>query len=136
MMAWVCRVCGFILLGLGLWGLFTGSESFLVFEVNPVQHILQVALGAAALWASWSDERAARNFSLGSAAAYGGAALLGFLDVPAVVDFLSLKRADHWLHLLIGGAFLVAVVLSRTALAAGHTGRTDPAAPAHGPPGV
>lgn len=135
MMALVCRLCGIVLLGLGLWG-FTARESFLVFEVNPVHHILQVALGAAALWASWSDERAARNFAIGSAGAYGCVAMLGFLDVPAVVDFLSLKRADHWLHLLIGGTFLAAVVLSRTALAAGRNGRMDNASPAHGAPGM
>ncbi|NLU19335.1 MAG: DUF4383 domain-containing protein [Phycisphaerae bacterium] len=135
MTALVCRLCGFILLGLGLWG-FAARGSFWVFEVNPVQHILQVALGSAALWASWSDQRVARKFCIGSAAAYGFVALLGFLNVPAVVDFLSLNRADHWLHLLIGGTFLAAVALSRTALATGHTGRTDRATPAHGSPGM
>ncbi len=118
MMAWVCRVAGFILLGLGLWG-FVAKDSFLVFEVNPVHHIAQVVLGAAALWASWSDEKTARTFCMGSAAAYGVAALLGFLDVPAVVDLLDLNRADNWLHLLIGGAFLGAVFLSRTLAADG-----------------
>jgi hypothetical protein len=122
MTLWVCRAVGAFLFALGLWG-FTASGSFLVFDVNPVHHIVQVVAGAAALWAGWSDEKTARAFSFSSAAAFGCVGLLGFMNVPAVVDMLGLNRADHWLHLLIGGTFLATVVRSRTALAADHAGR-------------
>ncbi len=113
MTAKVCRAVGLVLLGLGIWG-FTADRSFLLFEVNPVHHIVQVVVGAAALWAGCSGERAARRWSLGAACICGFVAVLGFMDVPSVVDLLNLTRADHWLHLLMGGASLAAVLASRS----------------------
>ena len=98
---------------------FTARESFLAFQVNPVHHIAQVVIGAAALWASTAEARTRLSFGVGAAVTFCFIALLGFMDLPALVDLLDLSRADHWLHLLIGGAFLAAALRSRAALAMG-----------------
>lgn len=119
MAAWVCRSIGLVLLGLGIWG-FTAQGPYLFFDANPVHHIVQVVAGAAALWAGWSEERAAHSFAMGSALLFGAVALMGFMDVAGLVDLLSLNRADHWLHLLIGGASLAGAMVSGSRLSPGR----------------
>jgi hypothetical protein len=99
---------GVVLLGLGLWGMFTGGDphEISIFEVNALHNVLHIVTGAFAIIAGLSGGRAPAILCLVLGAIYGLASVLGFFGVAPLVNALTLNAADNWFHLAIGGACL------------------------------
>jgi hypothetical protein len=93
-------VLGLGLLGIGLWGAYSGGydHTLLVFGVNATHNVVHLVSGALALVAALSGARYAKFYCLGFGVAYGATAVAGYAGVTPVVDALHLNAADNALH--------------------------------------
>lgn len=95
-----CVLLGTALLGVGLWGLFTGGHDhkLLVFGVNAALNMVHLGAGALALLAALAGGRAVKLGCLALGVLFVTVAVAVFADVRPVVGALNLNRADGLLH--------------------------------------
>jgi hypothetical protein len=107
-------------LGFGETGFFpfapVQGEHILMFTFNPLQDLIHVIIGGAALWALGWGRRAAAGLAAGGAALF---ALMGALRLAGFgpTRWLGMDPFTAWSHVVVGGVALVglglASVLSR-----------------------
>jgi hypothetical protein len=112
--ATVSKIMGVVFLLVGILGFFSGHE-LMGFGVNAAHNIVHLASGALALWAGFNGEKYARMYCLGFGAVYGLVTILGFLNVPFVIELLNINQADNFLHLAITAVLIFAGLSSKTA---------------------
>jgi len=96
------KILGVVLVLVGLFGFFTG-DMLLWFGVNPVHNVVHVLTGLILLWAGFGTGGVhAKMTNIVFGIVYLLVAIVGFVNVAALVDLLALNAADNWLHLLIG----------------------------------
>jgi Domain of unknown function (DUF4383) len=106
----VCRVLGVVFILLGAWGLISGDQ-ILMFHVNPLHDFVYLTTGVLALWAAYKGGQEPRRFSLIFGVVYGLLAVVGFMNVEPVVEWLNLNRPDNWLHLVFAAIFFAGVFI-------------------------
>jgi hypothetical protein len=108
---------GIVLLGVGLWGTFTGghAHTLMVFGINGSHNLVHVVSGALAIGVSLGSGAYARAYCVAFGAVYGLVAIAGFANVTPVALMLNLNAADNVLHLGIAAACLLAAIQSRPA---------------------
>jgi hypothetical protein len=91
---------GFALLGIGLWGLYTGghAHNLLVFGVNATHNLVHMVSGALALVAAFSGARYAKFYCVAFGVVYAAVAVAGYASVTPVVAALNLNPAGNALH--------------------------------------
>ncbi|MBI1972464.1 DUF4383 domain-containing protein [Candidatus Woesearchaeota archaeon] len=93
---------GAILLVVGLLGFVTG-DMVLWFSVNGTHTWIHLLSGIIGLFAGLSAKGAyAGTYNKTFGVIYLVIAVLGFLSIGGIVDWLALNAADNWLHLVIG----------------------------------
>lgn len=110
-----CRVMGLVLLILGVLGF--ANPGLMGMHLTPVHNVIHLVTGGAALYLAAQGSRSSlRTFCLAFGAMYLSLAVLGFIapDVASAMmghDAHMNARAlapDNLVHVLLGGAFLVA----------------------------
>lgn len=113
-------VLGVLLLVMGLWGIVTGghAHNLMFFGVNATHNLVHLLSGALAIGASLGGERYAKLYCLAFGTVYGLVAILGFVNVGAVVTLLNLNMADNLLHLAIAAVCLIVGAQSKAGTSA------------------
>ena len=99
-------ILGAVLLIVGIAGYVTGGADFFGFGLTPTHNLVHVLSGIVGLAAGFGGLKYARWYCLGFGAIYGLVTILGFLNVPRVIDLLNLNMADNILHLIIAASAL------------------------------
>lgn len=89
----------------------TGSKLLGIFGVTLLHNVVHLAVGAAFLVGSSSDDNAKKT-SLAIGAVYLLVAVIGFLGIDAINNLLAINLADNLLHLATG-ALALAVGLGK-----------------------
>jgi hypothetical protein len=99
----LATVLGAFLLLIGLWGMALGGDNHhvLIFGVNAGHNVVHLLSGALGLATALIGERAAMFFCLAFGSFYGLVSVLGFFQIPFVVQMLHLNMPDNFLHLAI-----------------------------------
>lgn len=136
------KVMGYLFLAVGFLGFILPGLFFA--HLSPLHNLIHLSSGVLALWAaSKLSTKDARVFSFIFGGLYGLLGVIGFIvgqpDLPSVPHMdidnnlwrvitgsLEFGTADHIIHLLIGGAFIVAGVLAGRPARARITARTVP----------
>ena len=108
---------GIVLLGVGLWGTFTGGHdhNLIIFGINGSHNLVHVISGALAIGVSLGSGAYAKAYCVAFGAIYGLVAIAGFANISAVVQMLNLNAADNLLHLGIGAVCLLVGLQSKPA---------------------
>ena len=110
MASWCATWLGVGLIGIGIWGLFTGAHDHELYRisVNGVLNMIHLSTGALALVAALAGNRMAKFACLALAVIYGTLAGAGFTNVTAVTHPLHMNAANHMLY---AGIALVALMV-------------------------
>ena len=101
------KVLGGVLLLVGILGLFVGSGTLILFNVNHPHNAVHIVSGILGLLAGFAAEGAwAKTFNRVFGVVYALVAIVGFAGVSSVVTLLNLNLADNILHTVIAIASL------------------------------
>jgi hypothetical protein len=116
MASWFSTWLGLGLLGLGLWGFFTGTQDHkvMMFGVNGVLSMVHLLSGALALVGALAGNRTAKLLCLALGVIFGTLACADLLRVTMVSGQLNLNGPDNILHGVIALVCLFVGVASRS----------------------
>jgi uncharacterized protein DUF4383 len=116
MASWFSTLLGLGLMGVGLWGFFTGPQNHKLaqFGVNGELSLVHLLTGAVSLAAALAGNRAAKLTCLALGLAYGALAGAGFANVLVITERLNLNRPDHMANAVIAVICLFVGVTSRS----------------------
>lgn len=116
MASWFSTWLGLGLIGIGLWGLFTGAHNHELYRisVNGVLNMVHLLTGALALVAALAGNRMAKFACLALAVIYGTLAGAGFTNVTAVTEPLHMNDANHVLYAAIAAVSVLVGIASRS----------------------
>lgn len=101
-------IAGFVVTGFGDFATFT-DKTLIIFNINPLHNLVHLGIGAAWIFAS-RDHAMAKQVNLVIGVVYGLVAVLGFLEVEKVAEFLNIYEGsgdpDNFLHLASAAAAL------------------------------
>lgn len=101
----VTGLLGIVLLAVGIIGFF--MNPILFFSTNTVHNIVHIASGIVGIVAANSGYGLSRGFLIVFGIVYAVVAILGWLNVPFVVDLLNVNMADNYLHAAIAVVSIV-----------------------------
>jgi hypothetical protein len=89
----------------------TEGANLIIFEVNPLHNVIHLAIGAALLYAGFTNAAVARTVNASVGAVYLLVGVLGLFLLSSPLNIIALNGADNVLH-LASAVLLLGVGLS------------------------